>query len=89
MHNDNIAISPKISLVRNANAFKYYICLDLSSFFPICKLDAPLSDKLAFLSSSHSQFCKIKIAPFGLNSVVTNAMKHFENKLNKLRDRNE
>ena len=79
IQNENIAIPPTISLVRKASGHKYYTCLDLSSFFLIYKLDEQSSDMLTFLSPSDGQLYKMKRTPFGLKSVMTNAIMLFEN----------
>ena len=89
IQNENVAIPPTITLVRKASGYKYYTCLDLSSFFLIYKLDEESSDMLTFLSPSDGQLYKMKRTPFGLKSVMTNAILLFENELDRIPDRKE
>ena len=89
IQDENIAIPPVITLIRRASGHKFFTCLDLSSFFLIYKLDEKSSDMLTFVSPSDGQLYKMKRTPFGLKSVMTNAIMLFERELDQLKDRDE
>ena len=89
LQNENIPIPPVISLVRKAAGHRYYTNLDLASFFLIYKLDEESSDMLTFVAPSDGQLYKMKRTPFGLKSVMTNAIMLFEKELEVLTDRRE
>ena len=89
LQNENIPIPPVISLVRKAAGHKYYTNLDLASFFLIYKLDVESSDMLTFVSPTDGQLYKMKRIPFGLKSVMKNAIMLFEKELEVLKDRKD